>query len=65
MKTPLWRHGMNTLAIELHPLAQNVKCTESSVIVELLDGRIVSAPLIWFPRLSNASNEQLQKWELL
>ena len=56
---------MSTLAVELHPLAQNVECTETSVVVELIDGRTVTAPLIWFPRLSKASSEQLQKWEIL
>ena len=56
---------MSTLAVELHPLAQNVKCTETTVVVELVDGRTVTAPLIWFPRLLKASSEQLQKWEIL
>jgi hypothetical protein len=56
---------MSTLAVELHPLAQNVECTETSVVVELVDGRTVTAPLIWFPRLLNGSSEQLQKWEIL
>jgi len=56
---------MNTLAIELHPQVQTVKCTDSDLIVELLDGRAVSAPLVWFPRLSQATQEQLANWELL
>ena len=45
---------MSTLAIELHPQAHNIKCTDSDLIVELLDGRTISAPLVWFPRLSQA-----------
>ncbi|MBA1445567.1 MAG: DUF2442 domain-containing protein [gamma proteobacterium endosymbiont of Lamellibrachia anaximandri] len=56
---------MSTLAVELHPHAHKVQCTDTSLIVELVDGRTVTAPLIWFPRLSKASVEQLQKWELL
>ncbi len=56
---------MNTLAIELHPQAHNIKCTDASLIVELVDGRTVSVPLVWFPRLSQASKEQLNNWELL
>jgi len=56
---------MSTLAVELHPLAQSVKCTETSIVVELLDGRTVSVPLIWFPRLSQASPEQLEQWEII
>ena len=48
---------MNTLAIELHPLAHTVKCTDVDLIVELLDGRTISAPLVWFPRLLQATQE--------
>ena len=33
--------------------------------VRLLDGREISAPLDWFPRLRNASDEQRQQWELI
>ena len=46
---------MSTLAVELHPHAHNVKCTETSIVVELVDGRTVTVPLIWFPRLSKAT----------
>jgi hypothetical protein len=56
---------MNTLAVELFPFAQNVKCTEALLVVELLDGRVISTPLSWFPRLSNATPKQLENWELL
>ena len=56
---------MNTLPVERHPLAQDVKCTEEALIVELLDGRTISAPLVWFPRLASATKEQLNNWELL
>ncbi|NOQ77953.1 MAG: DUF2442 domain-containing protein [Gammaproteobacteria bacterium] len=56
---------MNTLAVELHPQAQTLSCTEESIIVELVDGRIISAPLVWFPRLSQATKKQLENWELL
>jgi len=56
---------MSTLAIELHPQAHNIKCTDISLIVELVDGRTISAPLVWFPRLAQASKKQLDNWELL
>ena len=56
---------MSILAVELHPQAYNIKCTDESLIVELVDGRTISAPLVWFPRLANASKEQLDNWELL
>ena len=56
---------MRTLAVELHPQAQNVIFTDDAIIVELVDGRTISAPLVWFPKLSQASKEQLNHWELL
>jgi hypothetical protein len=46
---------MSNLAVELHPHAQKVECTETSIIVELIDGRTITAPLIWFPRLAKAT----------
>ena len=56
---------MSTLAVELHPQAHNVRCTDAAIVVELVDGRTITAPLIWFPRLSQATEEQLANWELL
>ena len=56
---------MSTLAVELHPQAHNVKCTDVAICVDLLDGRTISAPLVWFPKLSQATKEQLDNWELL
>ena len=56
---------MNTLAVELHPQAYHVTCTDIAIIVDLLDGRTISVPLIWFPRLATASPENLNRWELL
>lgn len=56
---------MSTLAIETHPLAQNVEFTDHDLIVSLVDGRKVTVPLAWFPRLSNATKSQLDHFELL
>lgn len=56
---------MGTLAVELHPQAQSIKCTDIELIVELVDGRTISASLTWFPRLSNASQQQRDNWQLL
>ena len=33
--------------------------------VRLLDGREISVPIEWFPRLRNASEEQCKKWRLI
>ena len=56
---------MSTLAVELHPQAQDIKCTDDALVIELVDGRTISAPLVWFPRLSQANEKQRANWELL
>lgn len=56
---------MNTLAIEMHPQAYDISFIDGSIVVNLLDGRTISAPLVWFPLLSKANAKQLRNWELL
>ncbi len=56
---------MTTLAVELHPQAQSIQCSDTTIIIDLVDGRTVSAPLVWFPRLSQASKSQRENWQLL
>ena len=56
---------MSTLAVEIHPLAQNVEFTNDDIIVSLVDGRKVTVPLVWFSRLSKATKTQLENYELL
>lgn len=56
---------MSTLARSFEPLAVDVSCTEDMLRVVLADGREVSVPLAWFPRLKNASVEQRQNWRLI
>ena len=43
---------------------QDVWFTEDSLVVRLADGRVISAPLTWYPRLLSASPEQRGRWEL-
>lgn len=56
---------MNTLAVETHPLAQSVEFTDDDLIVSLVDGRKVTVPLVWFPRLAEATEAQLENYEVL
>ena len=56
---------MSMRAVDVHPLAENVRFTEDDMVVALLDGRTVSVPLVWFPRLAGATREQLENYELL
>lgn len=56
---------MSTLALKSEPRAEHVHCTEDELVVVLTDGRSLSVPLAWFPRLANASARQRSKFELL
>ena len=56
---------MSILKVEKTPLAQTVRFTEDDLIVDLVDGRKISVPLIWFPKLANASKEELENHEIL
>jgi hypothetical protein len=43
---------------------KDVHFTEDSLIVDLMDGRTISVPLAWYPRLLHASAEQRGNWKL-
>ena len=51
--------------IDTHPLAEEVRFTDDDLIVVLVDGRTVSVPLVWFPRLTGATREQRGNYQLL
>ena len=55
---------MATLDIRIEPLAVDVSFTPDTLHVVLADGREVSAPLEWFPRLRAATSEQ-RNWRLI
>ena len=57
---------MTTLAIELRMSSvQNVTVTEDSLTVDLSDGRTLSVPLTWFPRLLHGTPEERNHWRLI
>ncbi|MGO9896548.1 MAG: DUF2442 domain-containing protein [Bryobacteraceae bacterium] len=60
-----WRDGMSTLGEKTEALAVEVSCSRDALSVTLTDGRVVSAPLVWFPRLAHASPRQRSEWELI
>jgi hypothetical protein len=41
----------------------DVRFDDASLIVDLMDGRTISVPLAWYPRLREATPEQRQDWE--
>ena len=57
---------MNTSAIEISvPVAESVTVTEDTLTVELSDGRSLSVPLAWFPRLIHATPAERKNWRLI
>ena len=56
---------MSTLAADATAQATDVAVSEDELIVHLLDGRTISVPLVWFPRLLHATSEQRARFELL
>ena len=57
---------MNTLAIELEvPDAVDVEVSEDTLSVELTDGRTISVPVDWYPRLTHATVEERANWRII
>ena len=42
----------------------DVRCDDAAVAVDLADGRTISVPLAWYPRLLNATPAQRANWEI-
>ena len=57
---------MSTSALEIKiPLVENVAISEDTLCVDLRDGRSISVPLAWYPRLSHASSPERKRWRLI
>ncbi|NJN74900.1 MAG: DUF2442 domain-containing protein [Limnothrix sp. RL_2_0] len=55
---------MGILAIRADERVKNVYCTEETVSVDLMDGRVITVPLAWYPRLLNATPNQRSNWKV-
>src|SRR5437868_15476086 len=53
--------SISTVDIEV-PNAEQVTVTDDLLTVELSDGRTISVPLTWFPRLLHATPDERAKW---
>jgi hypothetical protein len=56
---------MSTWTVNVEPLAVDAHCTDDALRVVLADGREITVPLAWFPRLQRATPEQRKKWRLI
>jgi len=58
---------MTSLMIELIevPKIQKITITDDTLSTDLSDGRTISVPLAWYPRLTHASVEERNNWRLI
>jgi hypothetical protein len=57
--------SISKLEAEPTAFAASVRVTSTRLIVALTDGREISVPLSWFPRLEHGLPEERQHWELI
>lgn len=55
---------MNISAKVTDERVADVRCDDDSLIVDLMDGRTISVPLAWYPRLAEATTEARAHWEV-
>jgi len=59
-------YRLDFYSMDIHPgeRVKHVRCTRDTLRVDLMDGRTISVPLAWFPRLLHASPEQRANWRV-
>jgi hypothetical protein len=55
---------MGTLELAARERGAAVDISEDVLTVSLMDGRTISVPLVWYPRLVNATTAQRQNWQI-
>jgi hypothetical protein len=57
---------MSTSGVEIRDVsAKGVNVSEDALTVDLADGRTISVPIGWFPRLAHGTNEERSHWRLI
>ncbi len=62
MRTKSYRPGTNTSG---EPRVTRVRSNSSTLIIDFEDGRAVHLPLVWYPRLFQATQAQRDHWTLI
>ncbi len=55
---------MGILAIRADERVQDVYFSEDTISVDIMDGRTITVPLVWYPRLLAATPKQREKWSI-
>lgn len=57
---------MRTSTIEADiPTAENLTITADTLSVDLSDGRSISVPLVWYPRLTHGTVKERKNWRFI
>ena len=57
---------MNTLAIKIEiPTIRDVQVSDDTLTVDLSDGRTISVPLGWYPRLVHGTSAERMNWRMI
>jgi hypothetical protein len=54
---------MGILALSADERVRSVRSDDDTLSVDLMDGRTITVPLAWYPRLLNATQAQRDHWE--
>ena len=55
---------MGILALGADERVKDVRFTDDSLVVDLMDGRSISVPLAWYPRLGHATVQERADWRI-
>ena len=55
---------MGILAVSADERVKDVRFSGETLSVDLMDGRTITVPVAWYPRLANATSDQLAGWEI-
>jgi hypothetical protein len=55
---------MGILALSADERVRDVRVSEDTLTVDLMDGRTISVPLVWYPRLFGATPKQRSNWKV-
>jgi hypothetical protein len=59
------RRGMTSSSPAAETAAKRVRVTDAALVVDLQDGRRVSVPLKWYPRLAEGRPSERRRWQLI
>jgi hypothetical protein len=56
---------MSTSELRAGEAVRDVHFSDDTLSVDLLDGRTITVPLVWYPRLLQATTAQRENWEIV